>query len=179
MLHWYVLQSKPHQERRVAEYLNRRKLEVYLPLIRVNPVNPRSAHECPYFPSYLFAKVDLQVTGLGVLQWTPGLSRFVEFGGQPGNVPESFIYELKRRLEQIHAAGGLTLGGVEHGTLVKITSGPFEGYQAVFDTRLSGVERVRVLLRLIQEYRYGREQVRLIPVELNAGSIEKVKTGRS
>jgi len=162
----------------VAEHLERRKLEVYLPLIRVKPVNPRSAHECPHFPGYLFARMDLQVTGPGVLQWTPGLGRFVEFGGQPGSVPESFILELKRRLEQIRGAGGLTRGGVEHGTLVKIISGPFEGYEAIFDRCVSGAERVRVLLRLIQEYRPGRDQRHLIPVELNADSLETVKTKR-
>ena len=42
---WYVLQSKPHKERQVASLLGSRNLEVFLPLLRCSPVNPRAARE--------------------------------------------------------------------------------------------------------------------------------------
>jgi transcription antitermination factor NusG len=45
---WYVLHTKPHKERQVASLLRSRSLEVFLPLLRVNPVNPRAARERPY-----------------------------------------------------------------------------------------------------------------------------------
>ena len=101
MEHWYVLHAKPHKERQVADYLRQRRVEVFLPLARVNPVNPRAARVRPYFPCYLFVKIDLAQAGMAALQWTPGLRSVVQFGGQPSVVPENLILALKRRVEQI------------------------------------------------------------------------------
>jgi transcriptional antiterminator RfaH len=177
MEQWYALHAKPHKERQVAQHLRQRKLEVYLPLVRVNPVNPRSARIRPYFPCYLFVKADLQAIGLGALQWTPGLRRLVEFDGQPAVVPNQFVHELQRRLAQVQAAGGLILEGLGRGDPVRIVAGPFAGYEAVFDSRLPGSERVRVLLQLIAASQ-RRGGGRLVPVELNAGSVAKARSRR-
>lgn len=184
MEHWLVLHTKPSRERQVAAHLRQRQFEVYLPLVPVSPVNPRAAHQRAYFPRYLFVKVDLQNAGVDALQWTPGLSQVVQFGGQPAIVSDHFVFELKRRLDQIRAAGGLAFDELARGDRVKIVSGPFAGYEAVFDTRRTGSERVRVLLGLIQ-HRPPRRPVRsaaenfggrarCIPVELNASAIKKV-----
>ena len=172
---WYALHSKPHKERQVASLLRSRNLEVFLPLLRVNPVNPRAARERPYFPNYLFAHVDLDVTGLSLVQWTPGLLRMVEFGGVLGTVPGALIAQLKQRMHDIRAAGGLVLQGLCAGDRVRVTGGPFQGYEGVFDARLSGADRVRVLLELIGDYRCRRAAPRSVPVELNVGNIAKLK----
>lgn len=188
MEHWYALNTKPHQERRVAAHLRRRRLEVCLPLVRVNPVNPRAARERPYFPGYLFVQLDWLTAGGSAIQWTPGLRRLVEFDGTPGIVPDAFIAELRRRLAQISAAGGLAFDDLHPGDRVRITTGPLAGYEAVFDMRLSGSVRVRVLLEMMrQAYTPARAAARRfhpaagglprqVPVELEAAYIEKVKT---
>ncbi len=173
---WYVLHTKPHKERQVASLLRSRSLEVFLPLLRVNPTNPRAARERPYFPNYLFTHVDLAVTGLSALQWTPGLLRMVEFGGALGTVPTALIAELKQRLNEICAAGGVALQGLRSGDRVRVTGGPFQGYEGVFDIRLSGVDRVRVLLELIGDYQRHRAGPRSVPVELNVGNIAKLRS---
>ncbi len=191
MEQWYALNSKPHQEGRVAEYLRQRRVEAYLPLVRVNPVNPRAARIRPYFPGYLFARLDVEAAGLGACQWTPGLRGVVQFGGLPGTVPDAFIGELRRRLAQIGAAGGLTFDNLQRGDAVRIVSGPLAGYEAVFDMRLASSDRVRVLLEAMRqgrlserqsapEKRYGASENRcgpmrnVIPVELDAGCIRKL-----
>lgn len=171
---WYALHTKPHKERQVASLLCSREIEIFLPLLRVNPVNPRAAREKPYFPSYLFVHVDLDVIGLSTLRWTPGLLRMVEFGGDLGTVPASLISQIRDRLTDIRAAGGLSLESLSAGDRVRVVSGTFEGYEGVFDTRLSGAERVRVLLELISDHQAGRNISRTVPVELDAGKIEKL-----
>jgi transcriptional antiterminator RfaH len=171
---WYALHTKPHKERQVASLLCSREIEIFLPLLRVNPVNPRAAREKPYFPSYLFVHVDLDVIGLSTLRWTPGLLRMVEFGGDLGTVPASLISQIKDRLTDIRAAGGLSLESLSSGDRVRVVSGTFEGYEGVFDTRLSGAERVRVLLELISDHQARRNISRTVPVELDAGKIEKL-----
>jgi transcription elongation factor/antiterminator RfaH len=175
---WYVLNTKPHQEQCVAEQLRCRQLNVYLPIVRVNPVNPRAAREQPYFPGYIFARFDLQAVGISAVQWTPGLRRIVKVGDVPGIVPDAFISELRRRLAQISAAGGLVFEDLHSGDVVRIVSGPMAGYEAVFDRRLSGSDRVRVLLEVIRESQSHANPargvvMRCISLELSAGCIEK------
>jgi transcriptional antiterminator RfaH len=174
MKHWYVLHTKPHKEYQVADHLSRRKVEVYVPFIPAQRVNPRAARERPYFPCYLFARADLDAVGVSALQWTPGLRRLVEFGGQPAIVPDHFVFEIKRRVDYICEAGGLIFDGLVQGAQVKVTEGPFAGYEGIFDSRLSGSERVRVLLTLIAKKQPRREGLRLTPVELNVNNIAKV-----
>ena len=171
---WYALHTKPHKERQVASFLRSRNMEVFLPLLRVNPVNPRAARERPYFPNYIFAHLDLAVTGLSALQWTPGLLRMVEFGGVFGTVPGALIDQLKLRLTEIRSAGGISLQGLRIGDRVRVIDGPFEGYEGVFDARLSGSDRVRVLLELISEFQRRDSGQRSDSVYLNEGNITRL-----
>ena len=59
------------------------------------------------------------------------------------------------------------------GDRVRVTGGPFEGYEGVFDARLSGADRVRVLLELIGEFQLRSAQ-RAVSVELNVGNITRL-----
>ena len=163
---WYVIRAKPHRERLVNEQLSQQGLEVFFPAVRVHPVNPRSARVRPYFPGYLFAHLDLAAVGVNRLRWMPAAIGLLEFGGEAAIVPDALITQLQRRVATIQAAGGLVLADLKQGDTVKITSGPFAGYEAIFDLRLRGAERVRVLLELLR---------RRVSVELDAGSIRKVR----
>ncbi len=182
MLEWYVLNTKPHKERQVASLLRTRELEVYLPIVRVNPVNPRAARLRAYFPNYLFANVDFEVVALSEMRWIPGLRRLVEFGNQPAVVSDNIVLELRRRIAEISAAGGLVMDGLQAGDRIRIVDGPFVGYEGVFDARLTAKERVRVLLEMLAEYQDTRphmrnlkkRDVRVVPLELSAGNIAKI-----
>jgi transcription elongation factor/antiterminator RfaH len=164
--HWYVIRSKPRRERFVCDQLHGQGLEVFYPAVRVHPVNPRSAKERAYFPSYLFAHLDLAAVGVNRLRWLPAAVGLLEFGGEPAIVPDLLIAQLKLRLASIQSVGGLTFDNLQPGDVVKITSGPFAGYEAIFDLRLKGSERVRVLLEMLR---------RQVSVEIDAGSIRKAR----
>ncbi len=164
--HWYVLRVKPHKERSVCEQLKLRDLDVYFPVLKVNPVNPRSARERPYFPGYLFVKANLDEIGLNGLSYVPGAQNLVNFGGVPARVPLNLIQEIKQRLAVIESQGGLTLEKLKPGDRVRITSGLFAGYEAIFDARLPGNRRVQVLLSFLSSAPQ--------PVKLDAADIQKV-----
>ncbi len=166
--HWYVIRSKPRKEDIVWRQLQARGLENYYPRIRVHPVNPRARKVKPYFPGYLFVHVDLEDLGLSTFQWMPHTLGFVSFDGEPAPVPGHIVQGLQKRIQEINEAGGEVFDGLERGDKVRIHDGPFSGYEAVFDTRLPGEERVRVLLRLINDKRQ-------VPVDLQAGQIRKLK----
>lgn len=147
---WYVLHSKPNKEELLWEQLNIRRIETFYPRIRVQTVNPRARKVKAYFPGYVFVHLDLEETVLSTLQWMPGATGFVSFDSQPSMVPEVLIQAVKRKVDEINSAGGEIFDGLKPGDLVEIRSGPFAGYEAIFDARLPGRERVRVLLKLLQ-----------------------------
>jgi transcriptional antiterminator RfaH len=124
---WYVLHTKPRCERQFAIGLHQRGVPVYLPLIWVSPVYPRASRERPYFPGYLFAKVDFQSVGIDILRWSPGVKGLVEFGGQPVTVPDTFVTEMEHRLARVRAIGGMARDGVRRGEFLKVNDGPFLG----------------------------------------------------
>lgn len=164
---WYVMRSKPRKEEVAWKQLRAKKIEVYYPQIRVHPVNPRAKKYRPYFPGYLFINVDIDEVGVSTLQYMPHTLGVVSFGGEPANVPEALINALKKRVDEINEAGGELFDELKVGDKVRIDSGPFEGYEAIFDGRLPGSERVRVLLKFISDRR--------VPVELDASNIKQSK----
>lgn len=164
---WYALRVKPHKEIFVSRQLQAAALSHYYPSIRVKPVNPRAATIRPFFPGYLFIKLDLAKEGASAFQWLPGVQGLVSFGDEPAPVTDALIAELKRRLQAIDAAGGWTQYEIQPGDKVRIIAGPLAGYEAIFDAHLSGAERVRVLLAFLSA---GPQ-----PVEMDASAIQKVK----
>jgi transcriptional antiterminator RfaH len=164
---WYALHSKPMKEALLSEQLCLHQIESYFPCLRVKPVNPRARKVRPYFPGYVFGHVDLEQTNLSILQWMPGSTGIISFDGVPSIVPDSLIIAIRQRVDEINAAGGELFEGLRPGDLVMIQEGAFKGYEAIFDARLSGHERVRVLLKLL-----SRKQ---IPLELPSSQVQRIK----
>jgi len=169
-LQWYALRSKPNKEEALWHEVSARDYECFFPRIKVQPVNPRSRKVRPYFPGYMFVQIDLQTVGFSGLAWIPHSVGLVSFDSQPSPVPEELIHALQHRVEQVNASGGELFNGLKSGEVVYVSSGPFAGYEAIFDVRLPGSERVRVLLKLI-----SKQQV---PLVLPAGHIQRVKSRR-
>jgi len=164
---WYALRSKPRKEEVLWKQLIARDIDVFFPRIRVHPVNPRSRKLRPYFPGYLFVQVDLEAEGLSKFNWMPFAIGLVSFDGEPAVVPENLIHEVRKRVEEIAAAGGEFYDGLKPGDPVRISSGPFTGYEAIFDMRLPGSEGVRVLIQMLTD--------RNVPVELKSGQVQRKK----
>ena len=162
---WYVLRSKPNKEMVLWRELTARGFESFYPQLYVRPVNPRSRTIRPYFPGYLFVQTDMQQVGTSTLQWMPFSSGFVSFDGTPASVPDNLVLAIRRHVDEINAAGGEHLAGLKPGDMVVIQGGPFDGYEAILDARLTGTERVRVLLKLLKD--------RQINLELPARQIQR------
>jgi transcriptional antiterminator RfaH len=170
-LHWYALHSKPRKEEVVWKMMRERGADVFYPRLRVNPVNPRSRKHQPYFPGYLFIQADITESGLSTFQWIPHTTGLVSFGGEPAPVPDNLIYAIKSRVDEIASAGGELFASLHKGDVVRINYGPFEGYEAIFDSKLPGTERVRVLLAFLSK--------RYVPIELDASHLQLKKSQAS
>ncbi|MDP1547568.1 MAG: transcription termination/antitermination NusG family protein [Anaerolineales bacterium] len=166
-LQWYALRSKPNKEVALWREVVARGVEVFYPQMRVQPKNPRARKIRPYFPGYLFVQLDLHQSGYSTFAWMPHSRGLVSFGAEPVAVPDGLIQDIRRWVDEINGAGGEQLPGLKPGEAVVIQDGPFAGQEAIFDTRISGNERVRVLLKLL----HGRQ----MPLELPSGQVERKK----
>jgi transcription antitermination factor NusG len=166
-LNWYVLHSHPHKEELLWSQLESRGLLTYFPRLQVKPVNPRSRTIRPYFPGYLFVQADLDATGPSLFQWMPYTTGLVSFGGEPSTVPDAFINLLRQRIGNIGQFDPVASNGYQAGEKVVIMEGVFAGYEAIFDIHLPGSERVRVLLKMLNQ--------RQVPVELRATQLRRKK----
>ncbi|MDW8071465.1 MAG: transcription termination/antitermination NusG family protein [Anaerolineae bacterium] len=165
-LSWYVLHSKPHMEEALWRQVQARGFEAYYPHLRVRPVNPRARTVRPYFPRYLFVRANLEEVGLSVFQWMPGAIGLVCFGGVPAPVPSILIEAIRLRVDAINATGGDPSLHFKPGDRVRVVERPFAGYEGIFDVRLSGRERARILLQLLND--------RVLPLEVRLSQLKRV-----
>ena len=158
MKHWYVLHSKPNAEYQVAGALQGRGIQTYLPEIGTYKARPGCKGR-PFFPCYLFARVDFREIGVSQLRWIPGLHRIVAFDDHPMPVSDEAIDLIRDRLEGLNARGGRPIHPFRPGDAVRITQGPLQGMLAVFEKPTTPAERVQVLLAFL-----GRASRTWVPV---------------
>jgi transcriptional antiterminator RfaH len=147
MRQWYTLHTKPNAEYQVAATLHKRGIETYL--AEIESPNRKGREKKPFFPCYLFVRVDLEVTGLSQVQWTPGLRRIVAFDDRPVPLSDEVINLIQRRLEGVNAGGEPPIHPFHAGETVRITDGPLAGMQAIFEGPSTPSERVQVLLTFL------------------------------
>ncbi|MFB0537885.1 MAG: transcription termination/antitermination protein NusG [Anaerolineae bacterium] len=166
MQHWLALYTKPRMERQVSNALTGRGVETYLPLVYKYSKHRRRKEPSPFFPCYLFARVDPTSADYLSLRWTPGLRSIVRFGGRVAQVPDEAVTRIKQRLAQLEQAGYSESSGFKHGERVRIQAGPLEGLEAMFDRTVSATGRVRILLDILG---------RLTACEIESDWLEKVR----
>jgi transcriptional antiterminator RfaH len=166
---WLVLFTKPRREQEVERILGARGIEVYLPALRVKHKGHKQMARKPFFPRYLFARVDLFCAGLASITWTPGLTRVVSFEGEVARVSQEVIDFIRQRLAALQSSGYDGLPRFKPGEAVRVTSGPLRDLEAVFDRRLSGTDRARILVYVLK---------RMVPCEVRLEQLERADCRR-
>ncbi len=163
-LQWYVIQTKPGNEHRAEAHLSNQDVAVFLPMLEtLHYLNGKTASKIkPLFPSYLFARLDICEAYYKV-KWTRGVNKILGIGSEPTPVSEKVIVTLRLRVGENNAVR--LDDGLEKGSVVQFTSGPFKDLMGVFDKKMSDGGRVRILLNLI-----GVD----VPVQVSRHQIKKV-----
>ncbi len=163
---WYLIHSKPRQEQLAQENLQRQGYGTYLPVtsIRRRKGGKTISEVGPMFPRYLFIQLSEKTDDWGPIRSTFGVSNLVRFGQLPARVPDYLISTLIVREDE---AGLCILPEREYkkGDRVRIAEGPFEGYEAIFQSK-NAKNRVSVLLTVIQNS---------INIELDQKVIEPIR----
>jgi transcriptional antiterminator RfaH len=148
MKHWYLIHSKPRQERIALENLQRQGYESYLPLMRERRRRRGRIVKVigPMFPRYLFIYLSDETDDWRPIRSTLGVASLVRFGQLPAVIPDNLVAALKRR-EDGEGIQVLPEATFRTGDRVRIAEGPFQGYEAIFQAH-SGRERVILLLEI-------------------------------
>jgi transcription antitermination factor NusG len=162
MKHWHAMYTKPHMERQVAGLLREMGLDVYVPTVRRKRRRRDRPDRLVYFPCYLFARVDFEVTPRSSVDWLPGIRHVVCAGDRPAVVADELVQLIRHRLEGIEEIG---YGNLKQGDRVRITEGPLRELEAVFDQAMSAADRVRVLLEVMG---------RMTPVVLDVTQVKRI-----
>lgn len=143
---WYAGYTASRHEKRVADHLQQRGVEHFLPLYetihRWN--NGRHRVQLPIFPSYVFVRIALR-DRLRVLE-IPGFVRLVGFSSVPVPLPDSEITAMQDAFKQGIRAEPYPY--LTTGTRVEVVRGPLQGMKGIL-LRRQGPWRVVLSVDLI------------------------------
>jgi transcription antitermination factor NusG len=128
-LHWFAAYTSANHEKRVAQQLESRSVEHFLPMYESARrwKDRRVRLQLPLFPGYVFVRMALR-DRLRVLA-IPGVARLVGFDGRPTAVPAEDIEAIRACL-----AGNRGLQPhpyVRCGKRVRVLSGPLAGFSGI------------------------------------------------
>jgi len=161
-MHWYAIHSKPRQEERALENLQRQGFEAWLPMLTVEKVLRSKLVQViePMFSRYLFIRLDTEQTNWSPIRSTLGVSKLVSFGNRPAVVADELIEALQQLPEQ--APQRL----IQPGQQVKIVSGPLRGLEGIYQ-QADGELRAMVLIELLnKQHRIVTDMQNLRPATL-------------
>ena len=145
-MNWFALVVKPQHEKAVAEQLQAKALEHYLPLYRARRrwSDRTKAVELPLFPRYVFCRFGFEQR-LKVLS-TPSIVCIVSFGGKPAPVSETELDAVRALV-----GSGLPVSPwpfLRSGERVRITHGALAGVEGIL-VRENSAYRVVVSVELL------------------------------
>ena len=140
---WYVVQTKPRQESRARDNLQRQGFHCLLPLLQVERIRrgKRLLVDEPLFSRYIFVELVCTDQNWGTVRSTRGVIGLVQFGGEPAKLPAEWVEEfLSRDREPVRL--------FESGQRVMVADGPFTGVEGIY-LLPDGEARAIVLLELL------------------------------
>lgn len=165
-MHWYLIHTKPKQEKYALENLERQGYQCYLPTLPSEKLRQGilTISDAPLFPRYLFIRLG---QGNSAKSWAPirstkGVSRLVSFGLEPARVEDGLITLLRTQEEAIQAEPERMF---KPGERVRLTEAPFAGIEGIYQMS-DGERRVMVLIEILSK----PVAVRLMPASLRKSS---------
>ena len=146
---WNVVQSKPHNEERVAVQLEEQAgLEVYFPRIEV--YSPRKGERVkvvkPLFPGYLFARL-LMPDEWKLVTYTRGVARMLGDWQGENWIDDAVMEAIRKREDEKDRL--IHYYHFEPKDSVVVRSGPLKDLYGIFERYVDARGRVRILLSLI------------------------------
>lgn len=150
MRRWYAVRSRARAEARAVANLERQGFPAWLPLYRKARRHAGRTETVlrPLFPRYLFVAMDLTADRWRAVLSTYGVANLLGTADGPTPVPDDLIDGLKARAD---SDGAFTLANARRlrpGEKIRLTGGPMESLEGIFET-IDDQDRVVVLLDLL------------------------------
>ena len=147
MQKWYAVMAKPRKEQTSASFLEQAGIETYYPEVNecFSVKGRRCVRRAGLFPGYFFARFDYDKQ-YRTVSYCRGVRKILTFGQAPAEVESGLLDDIRKRLSRQDM---IPIPRLTHGEVVRISHGPLTGVEGVFDSCLSGKERVVVLLRTL------------------------------
>lgn len=145
---WFILQFKPNSHHLATKNLNRQGFETFLPFCETTSRRASRFMNTsqPLFPGYMFIKFDRAEPKWHKINSTYGVSRLVTFNSMLKSIPNTFVYNLKKRYDL--SGKLLPLKKLKKGDQVKILKGPFANFIATIETHETD-QRIWILMDLM------------------------------
>jgi transcriptional antiterminator RfaH len=148
-MQWYLVHTKPRQEKCALDNLDRQGYQCYLPTIPSERLRQGllTVSDEPLFPRYLFIRLGL---GDSAKSWAPirstkGVSRLVAFGNEPARVDDGLIELLRAQEATVQTMPEKLF---KPGERVRLIAAPFAGIEGIYQMA-DGERRVMVLIELL------------------------------
>jgi len=145
MKNWYLIKTKPRQEKIAIQNLENQGYMVFCPMSKINN------RLVVLFPSYLFVQLNDKTQNWSPINSTKGVSHFVKFGLNFAKVHISIIEFIKTN-QHITTEKLKNLNKFKPGDKVQISDGALQNLVAIFESYRSD-DRVILLMNFL-----GREQ---------------------
>ena len=145
-MQWFVIHTKPKQEQRALENLERQGYLAWLPTIELEKLRRGKLTRViePMFSRYLFIQLDKTQSNWSPIRSTLGVNKLVSFGNVPAVVPDALIKALRQ------ADGSQQELLLKEGDAVQFVGGPLQGLEGILEQR-DGELRAMVLIELISQ----------------------------
>jgi transcriptional antiterminator RfaH len=165
-MHWYLVHTKPRQEKCARDNLQRQGFQCYLPTLPSEKIRQGvlMVTDEPLFPRYLFIRLG---QGNSAPSWAPirstkGVSRLVSFGIEPARVDDALIELLRAQEASLQTEPERLF---KQGDRVRLTEAPFAGIEGIYQMA-DGERRVMVLIEILSK----PVAVRVAPASLRKAS---------
>jgi len=149
---WYVVHSKPRQEQKALENLQKQGFECFLPMLLLEKVvrgRVKSVTE-PLFSRYLFVQTLSQNQNFSVVKSTLGVHRLVSFGPLPALVNDTLVETIRSFESLLRSEINGSVPLIRSGDEVMLVDGPLKGIKGIFHES-SGTIRAFVLIELLHK----------------------------
>ena len=161
-LFWYAAYTKANHEKRVAQQLEQRCVEHFLPLYESMRrwKDRRIWLQTPLFPGYVFVRLALR-DRLQLLQ-IPGVVQLVSFNGRPAPLPDEDIQTIQNCLGSGHQIEPYPY--LEAGRRIRVKNGPLQGLEGTILRRKNKTRFVLSFELIMRSVAVEVDSTDLIPV---------------
>lgn len=149
LMKWYIVQTKPWEEEKALFFLNQKGIYTYRPRMEAYFYRGMKVikREKSLFPNYVFVRCN--ENELSTACWTWGVKKVLWRNDLPVSVSDELVESIRLLEDKDGVIKKRKVQELKRNDIVKIKSGPFRDLLAIFDHWDSDMERVCLLIDLV------------------------------